>query len=143
MSPRRIALAVLALGVLAFVVERLVVTDREAVTALLEDAAAAVSKNDWEKLSGALDDDYAEHGRDRAAFVSYVAGLAKQYKPQGVGIEVAEPTIDGDHAAARVVVKPGAPFIGVRIDGRVDLVRRRDGWRIVGVSESETHFLGR
>ena len=77
MNPRRIALAVLALGVLAFAIERLVVTDREAVTALLEEATAAVSKSDWEGLSRTLDEEYSERGRDRAAFVSYVAGLAK------------------------------------------------------------------
>lgn len=143
MAPRRLLLALLALGLVGFVVERLVVTDREAVTALLEGAADAVSRGDWDALTGAIDESYDEHGRDRAAFVAYVSGLARRYAPRGVGIEVGDPEVAGDRAAARVVVKPGAPFVGVRIPGRVDLVRRTGGWRITGVTEDETHLLGR
>ena len=141
---RRLALAAVALLALAgFGVERLVVTDREAIEASLEGAARSVSKGDWGAFAATIDEAYAERGQDKQAFVAWVRTTYDRYHPAGVGIEVADTTVDGDHAATRIVVKPGAPYNGMRIGGRVEFVRSPDGWRISGVASDELKFLGR
>ena len=143
LTPRRILVVILVLWAVGFGVERLVVTDREAIESLLERAAASVSHDDWDGFATALADDYAERGRDKKAFVAFVRGLKERHKPQGVGIDIGDPKVEGDRATTQVVVKPGAPYIGTRIGGRVELLRTKDGWRISGVVEDETNFLGR
>jgi hypothetical protein len=133
----------LVLGALGWGVERLVVTDREAIESLLETSAAAVSRDDWAAFEATIDDAYAARGRDKRAFVAFVRGLKERHKPAGVGIEIGDTAVAGDQAAAHVVVKPGAPYVGLRVGGRVDVVRSPGGWRIVAVSEDEPGFLGR
>ena len=143
LTPRRVLLGILLLFAVGLGIERLVISDREAIESLLERAATSVSRDDWDALANALDEEYAEHGRDKQAFVAFVRGLKERHRPQGVGLEIGDTTVDGDRAETRVVVKPGAPYIGLRIGGRVVLVRSPDGWRIRGVTEEETNFLGR
>lgn len=133
----------LALGLAGWGLERLVVTDREAVESALARAASAVSHDDWAGLSAAIADDYDERGRDRAALVSWIRGLKERHRPRGVELDVLDPTVEGDHAAARVVVRPGPPYVGVRVEGRVDLLRTADGWRISGITAGEASILGR
>lgn len=141
---RRLLLAAAAgLALAAWGVERLVVTDREAIERVLEDAAADVSKRDWDAFAAAVDDGYAERGRDKQAFVGWVRGLYESRHPAGVGVDVADTTVDGDRAATRVVVKPGAPYAGIRVNGRVEFVRTPAGWRISGVATDDLGFLGR
>ncbi len=143
LTPRRWLLAILVLFAAGLGVERLVVTDREAIEALLERATSAVSRDDWDGLANALDEGYTERGRDKQAFVAHVRDLKERHKPQGVGIEIGETSVDVDHAVTPVVVKPGAPYIGIRIAGRVHFVRTGDGWRIAGVADIDTTMLGR
>ena len=126
-------LAVIAAAGLAFLVERLVVTDREAIASLPEEARGAVSRGDATDARDALDDSFADGDRDADAFVAWVMGLRRQHAPRGIDLEVLEIAISGDVAAARVrVTSDVAVPYGYRmaVEGRVQLVRRAEGWRI-------------
>ena len=60
-------------------------------------------------------------------------GLRRQHAPRGIDLEVLEIAISGDVAAARVrVTSDVAVPYGYRmaVEGRVQLVRRAEGWRI-------------
>jgi len=140
---RRLLLAIVAaVAFLGWGIERLIVTDREAIETLVEGAAKAVSKGDWGGFAAAIDDAYAERGQDKKDFVAWVRTTYDRYHPGDVGVEVADTTVEGDHAATRIVVKPSFPA-GYRFGGRVELVRSPDGWRIAGVASDELKILGR
>ncbi len=143
MNRRLLLAAIPALALLGWGLERLIVTDAEAIETVLENAAKAVSKSDWDALAATIDEEYAERGRDKKAFVAFVRATYERYHPAGVGVEVADTTVEGDHAATRVIVKPGAPYGGMRIGGRVEFVRSPEGWRISGVASDELNVLGR
>lgn len=143
LSPRRIVAFLLAFAALGYGIERLVVTDREAIEELLERAAATVSHDDWDGFAATVDDDFAARGRNKPAFVAFVRTLKDRYKPGGVGLEIGGATINDDRAAAPVVVLPGAPYVGMRVGGHVDLVRTGAGWRIAAATVDEQGLLGR
>ena len=139
---RLLALVVLV-GAAAFAVERLVVTDAEAVERTLEDAAAAVTRGDWAAFTAAVVDDFADRGQDKASFVAWAQDLWRRSQAKSVEVDVGDVRVEGDRAAARVVVRPGVPWAGVRVPGRVDLVRAGDGWRIESVAADDTSWLRR
>jgi hypothetical protein len=49
-------LALLCAGLLAWGIERLIVTDREAIEAVVERGAAAVERGDWDAVAAMFDD---------------------------------------------------------------------------------------
>jgi hypothetical protein len=140
----RLALAVLAfLALAAWGLERLVVTDREAIVALLEGAETSVVREDWDAVAGAIAEDYAERGLDRDGAVAWVRDLWRRSAMKSLTLDVDDLRVEGDRAAARVTVRPGLPFGGTRFGGRVDLERRPGGWRITGMAPDDTGFLPR
>lgn len=140
--PRLLAVAVLAAAA-AFAVERLVVTDAEAVERTLQDAAAAVTRGDWDAFAASVADDFADRGQDKGGFVAWAKDLWARSHAKSVEVDVGDVRVEGDRAAARVVVRPGAPWAGVRVPGRVDLVRAGDGWRVESVAADDTTWLRR
>lgn len=122
-------LALLGLGVL---VERLIVTDREAVEAVLEEAVSAFEAGDLERLGGLIDETYLAAGRDRARVVAYAETVRRLYRPSQTSVHVQEVTVEGDDAKARLrvwtLVTPGR----IPVDLEVRLRRRPQGWRIAG-----------
>jgi len=133
----QIALLSLAALGLALVVERFVVTDREAIFELIGDAAAAVSRDDWEAVGRSIDDAYSVRGRDKEALLAWARERWRKSSMRVLVLEIGEVKVDGDRATARVVAWPGTRFSGFAYPGRIDLVRRDDGWRIDGVTADD------
>ncbi|MFO0931361.1 MAG: hypothetical protein U1E39_01480 [Planctomycetota bacterium] len=142
MTRPRLLLAVVALaGGLAWLVERLVVTDAEAVEAALERAAADASRGAWDAVADAFDDTYLSGGRDKAAFLAWARAQWNRAALRAITVDVLDVRVEGDRAAARVEARL-QPY-AQRVPGSVDLERRDGAWRIVRVAPDETVFFGR
>jgi len=138
----RLVLALAAIAALAaWGIERLVVTDREAIEALIEGARAAVVRGDGPALESMLADDYAERGLDRAGAIAWIQRLWRRSQLSALTVDVEDVRVEGDRAAARVTVSPTMGFGGTRFGGRVDLERRAAGWRITGIAPDDAAFL--
>lgn len=139
--PRLLLAAVVALAGLAWLVERLVVTDPEAVAAVLDEVADAASRGDWDAVAAAIDDDFLEAGRGKDAFLAWAKGQWSRANLRAIALDVRDVRVEGDQAAARVeaTLQPYA----VRVPGRVDLARRGDAWRIVRAAPDNPAFFGR
>ena len=133
----QIAVLLLAALAVALVVERLVVTDREAIFELIGDAAAAVSRDDWDAVGRSIDEAYSARGRDKEALLAWARERWRKSSMRVLILEIVEVQVDGDRASARVVAWPGTRFSGFAYPGRVDLVRRDDGWRIDAVAADD------
>ena len=136
-------LAVVGAVALAFLIERLIVTDGEAITSLVADDVSAILRDDWDAVTRSIDDDYSERGRDRAQLVAWARDLWGRVQTRALSIDVQEIRVAGDHAAARIVVRPGGRLSGLEFAGRLEFVRRRDGWRIDGVAADDASLLER
>jgi hypothetical protein len=136
---RPLLLAGLLLAGTALLVERLWVTDREAVEALVAEAEDAVRSGEFGRLLPLLDPGLAFEGRDAEATVRYVESLWKRHRPLGLSAEVQACDVAGDEAEARVDVRTMvlARPVSVRLD--LDLRRTPDGWV---VSAAEYAWLG-
>lgn len=135
--PRLLLLILLAVGGIAWLVERLVVTDAEAIGSAVTRLASSASAKDWEAFEALLADDFDSPWGDRAKFTRMLAELMKRYDVKDTGVRLGDVTVRGDRGAAAVTALPGAPFQGLRVQGRVDLVRTDDGWRVVGVTSDD------
>ena len=144
MSRTRLALLVLVgAAALGFAIERWIVTDAEAIERVLEDAAQDVVRGDDGALTARIVEDYAERGKDRAGLVAWARDLWRRSGARTMELDVGDTKVDGDRAAARVVVRPGMPWAGARLGGRIDLRRTNDGWRIEGVAPDDAAYLPR
>jgi hypothetical protein len=114
----------------AYLIERLVVTDREAVTTLIEAAAGAVANRDFVALKDALDEEYSAEGRDRDEAARYVEAQVVRHEPTAIGVNVRDVAVNGDVATARVGLNARAGVYRQRIEVEVRLRRRPEGWRI-------------
>ncbi len=132
--PRLVLLLLLATGGLAWLVERLIVTDAEAIESTMTRLATTASARDWEAFEALLGDEFESAWGDRGKFPRAVAELMKQYDVKDAEVTCGEITVRGDRGAASVTILPGAPFRGFRVPGRADLVRTTDGWRLVGIT---------
>jgi hypothetical protein len=138
----RLVLALAAIAALAaWGVERLVVTDREAIEALIEGARTAVVRRDWPALESMLAEDYAERGLDRAGAIAWIQRLWQRSRLTALSVEVDDVRVEGDRAAARVTVSPTMGFGSAQFGGRVDLERREEGWRVTGMAPDDAAFL--
>jgi ketosteroid isomerase-like protein len=132
------ALLVLALIIgLIVLVERLIVTDAEAVEAVVEQAADAVKQGDFAALADLLDMDYKGEGGDKDGAIAYAQRIWGQWRPMGLRAAVGQVEVNGDEASAPTMVRGqvlGRPF-GIRVG--FGLKRTDDGWRI-----SSAQYLG-
>lgn len=133
-----LAAVVVAAG-LAWLVERLVVTDREAVTDVVTRTADAVTRGAWDDVAGHLDETFAVGRLDKAAFVAWARAQWNAAPVRSLSTSVDDVRVEGDRAAARVVATVSA--FGVRVPARVDLERRGSAWRIVGIEPEQTGTL--
>jgi hypothetical protein len=117
---------------LGLVIERLVVTDSEAIESLVEDATKAIATRDFEKLREHLTEDFSYGHRDRDASLAYLEEAARRYAPRRIDVVASQIAPHGDradcHAALRVYVY-GRVFA---LDAMVHFAREDDGWRISG-----------
>jgi hypothetical protein len=130
-------LAALGLGLL---LERWIVTDREAIERLLRDAAESARRGDWDAVRAALADDF--EGEDPARVVERARALASR-APGAWSLSVEEVLVEGDEAAARVRVhlagfRPGGG--GLAAEGRLGLARTGSGWRVRSISTDDPRW---
>jgi hypothetical protein len=141
--PRLLIAALVGVAALAWGVERLIVTDREAIEGVIEDARRAVLADEWEAFAETIDPAYDERGLDRAGLVSWARGLWRRSGSRALGVSVTAVRVEGDRAAARLVVRPGFAVFGEGFGGRLEFVRRDAGWLISSVSPEDASFTPR
>jgi predicted lipid-binding transport protein (Tim44 family) len=123
----------LAAGLAAFLIERLVVTDEEAIRATIDGAVAAVEHGDFEALREAIDEEYREGRDDRDAAVRRVESLYRTFQPTGLDADVVAVTVngdaDGDRADVRMVLR--ARSHRARVTVAATMVRRGKAWKVL------------
>lgn len=134
MSRRTLLFALLGLIALGIVIERLVVTDREAIESLVDDAQAAFNEQRFEDLEGFLAEEFTYAGRDRAQTLAYLGTLARSYGRAGVVVVMDPPAIEGDQAQASARVRLRALNQFYEIPVSLRFVRSEDGWRLLAAS---------
>jgi hypothetical protein len=131
--PRSLLIAALLAVGLGFLIERLVVTDTEAIEALLEEARDAAKDREWARLRPLLSDDFVWQGRNADETVAEVARLAERHGP--TMIEVAWGAVAPARLRCDVEVdvraRVGLYHHGVRV--RVTFAKEKDGWRMLEV----------
>jgi hypothetical protein len=141
---RILVLALVAAPATALLIERLVVTDEEAVTVRIEAASAAVANRDFAALRDALDEEYAADGRDREAAARYVEAQVRRYEPTSLAVDVRDVVVHGDVATAKAVLTGRTSLYGDSIVVEVSLRKRPDGWRITSAQHARVSApLGR
>jgi hypothetical protein len=128
-------LLVLALG-LGVLVERLVVTDTEAVEALLDEAIAAVKARELGRLRPLLADDFDFHGRGPEAALAEAQRLLDRHRPTLLELTPGPVVVAGSRA--EVLLKVRALAYGGAYAGwlALGLVRERTGWRLLSAAEA-------
>lgn len=131
MSRRPPILAIL-LGatLLAFVIERLVVTDLEALERWAQRASEALDSSDMEAFEELITDDFTYGRMDREAALKFAAGASRQVQASGIQIVLRKITIDGDTAEAQAQIFGTAIGRRYRLETPVRLERGEDGWRL-------------
>ena len=123
-------LGLLVVVILVYGLERLIVTDTEAIEQVAEDAAQAIRTGSWEQLEPLLHEDLEYEGRNRAATLEHVQSLAHKYKPLDVGITVFDIKVDGDEATAKGVVRATAMGRMAQVPVDAWFKRTDEGWRL-------------
>lgn len=121
-------LLLLVLGLLIWGVERLIVTDAEAIENLAEAMAEDIRDKRWADLEGRLHPEFQYGRRDREKTVEHVRGLVERHKPTGVGVSLFEIEVVGDTATANGHVWGNVAGRPVRVSIGAKLLRGEDGW---------------
>ena len=124
-------------ALLAWGVARLIVTDREAIDGVIEDAAVAAARDDWDAVAAAIDETVTAGARDKPALLAWLRTAARSERVTHLSASVVDAKISGDRATARVRAGGGSAEGPWRATASVDLVRRENGWRICGVSDEQ------
>lgn len=118
------------LAVGAWLIAGWIVTDREAIAALMEEAVEAVKAGDFGRFAATLDTDYEAEGRDRDAMVDYVRTLWRRTRPGDLDAVLDEIQVEGDDAWGAAEVRANVLGRPTRIPVQVTWRRTEDGWRI-------------
>jgi hypothetical protein len=121
-----------------FLVQWLVVTQREQIWASLDAFIRAVERQDDARIRGALSDAYQGEGMDREAILSFIVERLRRLRVYDSRVSNREVDIDGDRAALELVA--GAT---VSVDGgvgqwhmgrwRIQWSREGDDWKITSI----------
>lgn len=130
--PYRFLLMLLLLGGLAFFLDRMIVTDREAIETLVETATEAARAGDFEALAEALDDDYQGKGGSRDGALRLVKSLWATWKPMNLDTDLGEIEVDGDHAEAPMTVTGQVLGRPLALKLRTTFRKRDKGWKLAG-----------
>lgn len=123
-----VLLLAVALGV---VIERLVVTDAEALEQLLRDAREAVTERAFERLRPLLSDDFEWQGLGPDDALARVARLTDRAKPTRLVVDWGEVIVAGDRANVRLRVQVwvhGGAYPG---EAQLTFAREPQGWRVI------------
>jgi hypothetical protein len=145
MAQRRLAggwpLLLLALG-LGFLVERLVVTDTEAIEALLDEARAALKERAVERLRPLLAEDFQHAGRGPDEAVAEARRLIERHRPTLLEIDPGPIVVGRGRAEVDVRVRALA-YGGGYVGGlRLVLAQDPDGWRILSAEQVDLPAAG-
>jgi hypothetical protein len=133
--PGNLLLVLLFAGVVAYIVERLVVTDIEAVEMVVAEATEACRRGDFDALREHLSEDFeyldgSSRPHDREASVRAVRVAFGLFRPIGLATRLNDVAVTGETATARATVSAS----GGRFEVRLSL-RREDGrWRLTGAT---------
>ena len=97
---RKAFLGALAVSVVLLVLQEIVVTDRERITALIQELASATAKPDFATIEQALDAAYADDVFNRDTVMPAIRGALGRYRVEGPRVFAFEIRIDGDSADA-------------------------------------------
>lgn len=127
---------ILALGLLTLAVlgiERLIVTDREAIQDAATGAARALAERRWDALADLLHEEFRHGPRDRAATLAWVRGLVENHAPRGIEVQFSEIDLREEGATASGAV--AATVLGRRYvqDVTAEWVREAGRWRLLGL----------
>ena len=121
-------LMLLALGLVIWGVERLIVTDKEAIENLAEALAEDVRHERWDAMQGRLHPQFEYGKMDGAQTIEHIQDLVKRFQPGNVGLNLFDIEVDGDtakskgHVWANAAGRPGRLAIDARF------VKTDDGW---------------
>ena len=121
-------LLILAVGLLIWGVERLIVTDAEAIENLAEETTEDIRTGRWEQLASRMHEDFQYQRMDRDGTVAYVQRLMENTKPTNVGVSLYDIEVDEDTATAKGHVFGNVGGRPVRLSIDAKLVRSEDGW---------------
>lgn len=118
--------------------ERLVVTDREAIETLVEDAADAVERGDWTAAASAFDEDfrYESARQDKPAFLAWARRTWEALGDSELSASAVEVSVSGERAAVRVRITTSI-LRGRPVTARIECVKRPEGWRIARLVEHD------
>lgn len=126
-------LAVAFLTLAVFGIERLIVTDAEAIQALADETARALTERKYDHLHEVMDEAFRYQGKDRTATIRHVRGLVEKHKPLAIDIKLPEIEIEEDTATARGYVAAQVYGRPVHYPIEAELVRTEDGWMLLEV----------
>ena len=98
-------LGLLLLGLVVFGIERLIVTDEEAIEQVAQSMSDAIAEQRFEDLEPLLHAEFEFQGKDRAETIAYVRSLVRKYKPIGAQVALVDIQVEDDTGVA---VGPGS-----------------------------------
>ncbi len=129
MSRRPPILAILlAALLLAFVVERLIVTDLEALDAWAQSASEALDASDMEAFGELITEDFTYGRMDRDAALRYAQAASRSASASGIQIVLRRVEVDGDTATATARIFGTVVGRRYTLQTPVRLERGPDGW---------------
>ena len=134
MTARPLLLALLGALAVGFLIERLIVTDIEAIENLVADAESAFNEGRLGDLVDILDPEFRYGTRNRDETIAHLERLAKQFQAAGIVVVLDAPRIDGDEATAngRVRLRVLSQLSVVPVSLR--FVRGEGGWLFKGAA---------
>lgn len=98
-------LGLLVIALVVFGIERLIVTDKEAIEAVADEMAVAIQERQLERLEPLLHPEFEFAGRDRTETIAYVRGLVQKYQPMGAKVVFVDIQVEGDTGTADGVIQ--------------------------------------
>ena len=118
-------------------IERLIVTDQEAIEEVGRELGRTAGTEDWSAFEALLHPEFEYEGRKRPEAVAYLRGLVRKYKPIGLEVSVFGLEVEGNRATGFGKVK--ANVYGKRQRIRIEVTFERgpeDTWLLREVAGS-------
>lgn len=124
----------IAVAVLLLVVQKIVVTDREAIDRMVRRLAVAVETKDFDIVAQLIDEDFGTDGGRKADFIAAIKATLTRFEIEGARLHAMKIDIAEDHATVEFGVLCRLRFSGFDRPSTsrwsLGLVRRGAGWRV-------------
>ena len=124
----------IAVAVLLLAVQKIVVTDREAIDRTVRRLAVAVETKDFEAVAQLIDDDFGTGDRQKADLIPAIKATLTLFEIEGARLHAMEIDISADNATVGFGVLCRLRFNGSGQPSTsrwsLVLVRRDEGWRV-------------